>query len=385
MSIFVKNFVKISLNNNLRLFSPCRSHGPCRAIHFTKVQHLYSPLSLGIDNYLQTRKRVKDQFVSFSDKFRTKMIEFVGDSKNMIFTEDLKNMVHIAEPTDLDLIVKMIKKFNTQSTEYRFGSFVFGPVVMRMFHFLDAPKEALQCFYDPANNEFFDQLVSYQLLLDLLYNHEMYDEMYKVFEVIKEKQINMTKYPKYSVVLILAACYKQNTKQSLEYASSLWSDMTSVGTTPVRRASSFFAALALKQGAPHIALEAISTQKQNYVTIRNIKATALARGARADDALRALRAVLELDAPAGTRHTFFEETISAVRQAVEQSNDKDLQREFETIEKALNDRGLIDNQTLDQLVSSEITVNVKNKTSRGVTTFQNKKLPFDHRQRRNMN
>lgn len=66
-----------------------------------------------------------------------------------------------------------------------------------------------QCFNDPANDGFFDQLVTFQILLDLLYSHEMYDDMYELFEKIKEKQINMTKYPKYPVVLILAACYKQ--------------------------------------------------------------------------------------------------------------------------------------------------------------------------------
>lgn len=67
----------------------------------------------------------------------------------------------------------------------------------------------LQCFNDPANSGFFDQLISYQVLLDLLYNHQMYDEMFNVFEKVKERQINMTKYPKYPVVLIFAACYKQ--------------------------------------------------------------------------------------------------------------------------------------------------------------------------------
>lgn len=38
------------------------------------------------------------------------MNEFVGDEKNMIFTEDLKNMVHLAEPADLQLVLDMIKK-----------------------------------------------------------------------------------------------------------------------------------------------------------------------------------------------------------------------------------------------------------------------------------
>lgn len=38
------------------------------------------------------------------------MSDFVLQPKNMIFTEDLKNMVHMAEPADLDLVLNMIKK-----------------------------------------------------------------------------------------------------------------------------------------------------------------------------------------------------------------------------------------------------------------------------------
>ncbi|KAI8420184.1 hypothetical protein MSG28_008738 [Choristoneura fumiferana] len=223
------------------------------------------------------------------DKKMTKMTEFVDDPKSMIFTEDLKNMVHMAEPSDLELCLKMVKKFNTQTTEYRFGSFVFGPVVMRMFHFLDAPNEALQCFEDPANDKFFDQLVTYQVLLDLLYSHEMYDEMYRVFEKVKERQ---------------------NSPQSMEYASKLWSDMNKTGTVPLRRACTFFAALALKQGAPHIALESISIQKQHYVTIRNIK-------------------------------------IAKVREAVEKSDNKDVKKEFDDIVTAMVDRQLIDSKQIN--------------------------------------
>lgn len=74
------------------------------------VSQLYAPSALGIDGFLYSRKKVKEQFVNYSDKFKTKMTEFVEDPKSMIFTEDLKNMVHIAEPADLELCLKMIKK-----------------------------------------------------------------------------------------------------------------------------------------------------------------------------------------------------------------------------------------------------------------------------------
>lgn len=74
---------------------------------------LYSASSLGMDNYLGTRERVQNYLVDNGEKFRTKMTEFLeGGSKNMIFTEDLKNMVHIVQKDqkDIELAVNMIKK-----------------------------------------------------------------------------------------------------------------------------------------------------------------------------------------------------------------------------------------------------------------------------------
>jgi pentatricopeptide repeat domain-containing protein 2 len=38
-------------------------------------------------------------------------------------------------------------RFNQQSKEVRFGSYVFGPVVMRMYYFLNKPDEALEVSY----------------------------------------------------------------------------------------------------------------------------------------------------------------------------------------------------------------------------------------------
>lgn len=46
--------------------------------------------------------------------FRDKMKEFVSQDSQMIFTEDLKNMMHIAEnDDDVELTVQMIKKWVT--------------------------------------------------------------------------------------------------------------------------------------------------------------------------------------------------------------------------------------------------------------------------------
>lgn len=72
---------------------------------------------------MHAREKVKMQ-VSNVDGFKTKMTEFVTDenSKNLIFTEDLKNMVHICEnKEDIELLKTMIGKFCSQSKEVRFG------------------------------------------------------------------------------------------------------------------------------------------------------------------------------------------------------------------------------------------------------------------------
>lgn len=55
---------------------------------------------------------------------------------------------------------------------------------------------------------FFDQLMSYQILLDLLYENKKYDGILEAANLIKEKQIEGSQYPRNIVVLTLAACYK---------------------------------------------------------------------------------------------------------------------------------------------------------------------------------
>src|SRR5690348_10579153 len=59
---------------------------------------LYTKDALGIDGYAKQRLRTSTQFGGMVDKLRDKMKEFiVPNSKNMIFTEDLKNMAHLIE------------------------------------------------------------------------------------------------------------------------------------------------------------------------------------------------------------------------------------------------------------------------------------------------
>lgn len=63
-------------------------------------------------------------------------------------------------------------------------------------------------FKDPEISGFFDQLITYQILLDLMFENQKYEEMLEVFKIIQDKQIEGMKYPKNVIVLVFAALYK---------------------------------------------------------------------------------------------------------------------------------------------------------------------------------
>uniref|UniRef100_A0A1B6JLF5 Pentacotripeptide-repeat region of PRORP domain-containing protein n=1 Tax=Homalodisca liturata TaxID=320908 RepID=A0A1B6JLF5_9HEMI len=319
---------------------------------------LYTPAALGLEGYIQVRERVKMQFSELGDRFRAKMKDFVSpDSVNMVFTEDLKHMVHLADATedDLELIEEMMLKFNSQNKDLRFGSFIFGPVVMRMYYHLNRPKEALKVFLNPDLEHFFDQIISYQVLMDLLFKNEMYDEVMQVADVVKDKQIPNSRFPRNVVVLALAAAYKKNTPESLQYMKKLWAELQEAGHEPMRRAITFAAALAINQNAPHIALELLSAvPKQNYVTIRNLRVSALADVGRPDDALPILRSVLEMDGPQETKHTFCSEVIEKMKAAVSRCDKKEVHQEFQRVVDQLNQLGHVTDSSLDAQLCTEI-------------------------------
>lgn len=69
---------------------------------------------LGLDGYESFREKTRTQHLHNVDNFKRKMRDFVaGSASNMIFTEDLKNIIHLADNTDEDkkLLVDMIEKW----------------------------------------------------------------------------------------------------------------------------------------------------------------------------------------------------------------------------------------------------------------------------------
>ncbi|KAE9530533.1 hypothetical protein AGLY_010995 [Aphis glycines] len=324
---------------------------------------LYERAAIGLDKYEFFREKIQNQF-SEPDKqlFRERMNSFADpESNSLIFTEDLKQIVHMAgdNETDLTLVEKMMKKYNKQNQGLRFGNFTFGPVVMRMYYHLNKPDIALKLFNDPEMDGFFNHLSSYQILMDLLFINGKFDEILTVYKSIQERQLQIAKFPKGVMMLVFAACYKLNTTESFEYACKLWSDQQEAGHSPIRKTITFFAANAINQNSPHIALEVItSVRNQSYVTLRNIKVVALCDLGRIFDALPLLRSVLSIDQPMSggpvIKQTYCRDVINLVKSAAEKHNDKELSLELDRILNQLEELNMISETTLDSLLCSEI-------------------------------
>jgi pentatricopeptide repeat domain-containing protein 2 len=60
---------------------------------------------------------------------------------------------------------------------------------MRLFHTLKDADSALKLFKDESLDGFFDQLISYQLLLDLLYELGRFQEILDTYKIIQERQV----------------------------------------------------------------------------------------------------------------------------------------------------------------------------------------------------
>jgi len=351
-----------------------QSHGLfSQSILEHSAKSLYTASSLGLDGYIASREKTKGYFITNADSFKQKMEEFTKeDSKQMVFSEDLKNMVHLAEKNDSELVVKMMKKFASQNKELRFGTYVFGPVVMRMFYHLGDEENALKCFLDKNFEGFFSQWMSYQILLDMLFEKGRYEDMLKAYEVIKSMQVEGSMYPRHVMTLIFAACYKMNTADSYKYAMDLWKHMIEHGHFPMRKTATFAAALALAHNAPHEAVEILSTTKQQkYITVRNLKVLALLELGRSEDIIPVLRSVLEADSPQTTKQSFCRKVIDRARETIAQSQNKELKLDFERIDKFLNDHKHITEDTLDSLLCSEVntTMNSQNTGSKNQTVL----------------
>uniref|UniRef100_A0A224Z5Q3 Pentatricopeptide repeat domain-containing protein 2 n=1 Tax=Rhipicephalus zambeziensis TaxID=60191 RepID=A0A224Z5Q3_9ACAR len=299
---------------------------------------------------------MKHQFGDAKEKFFQRISQYFNtDTPGMVFTEDLKHVAYLCEDkdSDIELVVKMMKRFNQQNKELRFGTFVFGPVALRLFYHLKKPDIVLQLFKDQELDGFFDQFSSYQIAMDLLFKEQRYQDVVDIFNSMQQKQLYGTKYPRECVVLALGACYKLNTRESYEYALKLIQDARSVGALVLRKGLAFAAMLAVKHNEPKVAMELLAlTAQLSYITVRNIRMMALADLDRVDDVFLTLRSIIHQDVPVQSRteQQVCQETVDKVDECLVRLGDKEKTHIFEQMKRALRESNHLCPQSLDELL-----------------------------------
>ncbi|KAL6418765.1 hypothetical protein ACFW04_011803 [Cataglyphis niger] len=326
---------------------------------------IYSEESLGLLGYKNACLNFRKQFLNVENTFRTKMQEICNSESGQILTEDLKSMLYLAQkkPEDIELLVKMIAKFNSQNKKLRFNIFTIGPLIMRTFYYLDEPDLAFTTFKHLQFENFSTKLTSYQIFLSLLYKHGKYTEMRDVFDIIKIKILDSDRYPGNTLILVMAACYKENTPETLEYALNLWNEINAKGFTFQRRASTFLAALAINQDSSHIAIEILtSIKKVRYIDIRCLKVMAFKDLKRFTEIVPIFKKSLDFDKPNVQKEKYFRDVIEKLEKSMAKEN---IPANFELYKliTLLKDNDHILSNTLEDHLVSEITVDPIKRTA----------------------
>lgn len=262
------------------------------------ARSLYTGEKLGLTSFLKERER---NFTHFGSRKREYFDKHWQDFKDdgteidaMVFTEDLKRVAGLSETDeDIELCIRMVRKFHAQNHELRFGTFTFGPVIMRLLYILDKPDVVIQVLKDPELRGFFDQSLTYMLALDLLYKKARYQDVIDIFEVMRGYNVGGTRFPRDCVVLALGACYQLGNKEAYDYALTLVREGRKSGAMILRKGLTFTAALALKMNEPKMALELLAlTAQMNYKTVRNLRLIALSHLDLYEDIFLTLRSIV---------------------------------------------------------------------------------------------
>ncbi|OAD46928.1 Pentatricopeptide repeat-containing protein 2, partial [Eufriesea mexicana] len=215
------------------------------------------------------------------------------DSENgIVYSEDLKAMLHLAKATDqdMDLLDKMLRKYVANQRITGFGSYRFGPAFMRMYYHLDQPKYALKAFMDPEFDDTYNYRVVYRILISLLYKHKMFDEIKSTFEHVLNTKGST--FIGSNFIIIYAVCLIENTRESMQYALKYWHYNTNTIHGPRSRA--IMAALALKQNSPEMALNIINSGPvEQVISIRSLKIMTYVQLGRYIQIIPILKRVLE--------------------------------------------------------------------------------------------
>ncbi|XP_031639681.1 pentatricopeptide repeat-containing protein 2, mitochondrial-like [Contarinia nasturtii] len=236
------------------LYSKLITHRPVRNLWMIGcTRTLFSKHFLGIKDYEMRR--------SVQLPFDPKKVELKSETGKL--AAFIKYWFHVLNKEEC------VEKFSKVQTSLRLiyddpaerKAFKYGTLVMRMLHYLDLPDQALKIFNDEHIPMMFNEIQSKLVLLDLLFNHKMYEDMLHIIKMDNEEQEKKHKGLSAQLnCLAFAACYKLNTEAHLKYGLDLWKKLPK--EIQLHQSANFLSMLAINLGHPKTALDILESSKK---------------------------------------------------------------------------------------------------------------------------
>lgn len=343
MAVGLRGLFKLNLGLSKAVFS--KSNFLAAGVRF-----MYTDRDLGILSYENTRFLYRNQFISIEDTFRSKMQEICKNEDGVVFTEDLKAMIHLAQSNEADmkLVADMLVKYLKFKVEKPISSYVFGSVVMRMFYYLNEPKFALSMFNDPEVGDTFAYQSAVKVLLCLLYKHQMYDEMKDVIEQMSSKK--GIEFVLSNSIMLYAACLKQNTPEAAAYAMEKWREHCRV-RIPSARATAIVAYMAIRHNAAEEALEMLSVvNRNNALSVRCLKVLAYTHLKKYLSIIPLLKYSTEQEVLVPHKHGFYGDVIYELQEKLREDNSPEQEQILSLIDKLKRQQRIEGDKTLEEFL-----------------------------------
>ena len=329
------------------------------------VRSMYTERDLGVSLYENTRYVFRNQFMTIENVFREKMQEICQHEDGVIYTEDLKAMIHLAQANenDMQLLNVMLEKYIQNQEEKKFGKYIFGPVVMRMYYHLNQPEYALGAFKNDTMKNSFNYRTSFRILMCLLYKNNMYKEMREIYQKVWDAE--GIEYIGSSVVLIYAACLKENTPEAVEFALNHWKHQQDT-MKPSIRCSALLSYLLIKNNKPDLAIEILSAIPLERVrSIRNLKMLAYIHLGKYIQIIPILKYGTDRDTNRNKQYYFFSEVIDELEEKLKTEEVEESKQLSFLIELVRQHDYIQSNCTLEEFILKPMTFSRRHKESSG--------------------
>lgn len=281
----------------------------------------------------------------------------------LILTEDLKDAIACAEsPDEIRNVTDLCWKYRISSEKRGIYVFPFGPTLMRLNHYFATSDLALEAFKKGCDTKDFNFLQVYTVLMDLLFESGCYEDVLRCWEYYSAKsELGKTlPCPRSFQILVMGACYKIKTQESLDYAMKFLRYCQGNNTSVERKGLVFLSALATNMGDHALAFELLSLIKspRSYVTGRSLLLFLQAKLGRFADALTLMEEITLADLPVTNFNDreIATESIKAVKTGVEATENGDLITKFRRLEKILREGQHLTAVSLESLFCSPVEI-----------------------------